>query len=171
MKRSKPKIILVAGGTGAGKTTYSRALSEKIGALRFSIDDWMTGLFWMDAPEDGASFEWAMQRIGRAESLIRDTAAQALSQNLPVILDLGFTKSAHRKAFAKWGESLGRSCELHWIDIPAPLRWERVQNRNQEKGETYAMAVTRGMFDFMEGEWESPVEKNWGDDQLVIIRN
>jgi len=82
MKPPKPKIILVTGGTGAGKTTYSQKLCKEIGALRFSIDDWMTGLFWMDAPEGGATFDWAMTRIERAEGLIRQTAKQALAQNL-----------------------------------------------------------------------------------------
>jgi len=38
-------IHLVCGSTGAGKTTYARALSERIGAVRFSIDEWMTALF------------------------------------------------------------------------------------------------------------------------------
>jgi len=123
MKPPKPKIILVTGGTGAGKTTYSQKLCKEIGALRFSIDDWMTGLFWMDAPEGGATFDWY-------------------------------------------------SCELHWIDIPQDIRWERVQGRNREKGESYTMDVTREMFDFMEGEWEMPSKANWDNSNpIVIIRD
>lgn len=172
MKPPKPKIILVTGGTGAGKTTYSQKLCKEIGALRFSIDDWMTGLFWMDAPEGGATFDWAMTRIERAEGLIRQTAKQALAQNLSIILDLGFTKANHRQDFSKWGQSLGYSCELHWIDIPQDIRWERVQGRNREKGESYTMDVTREMFDFMEGEWEMPSKANWDNSNpIVIIRD
>jgi len=140
MTRSKPKIILVAGGTGAGKTTYASALSDKIGALRFSIDEWMTGLFW-----------------------------QALAQGLPIILDLGFTKKAHRKVFADWSAELGYPCELHWIKLAPQIRWERVETRNREKGETFAMTVTREMFDFMEGEWEDPSAAGIDTAQLVII--
>ena len=170
-KRSKSKIILVAGGTGAGKTTYARKLCEEIGALRFSIDDWMTGLFWMDAPSEGTTFEWAMERISRAEGLIQDMAQQALAQNLPVVLDLGFTKSLHRQSFAKWSQSLDWPCELHWLDIPTDIRWNRVQDRNDKKGETFAMTVTREMFDFMENEWEDPCEKDWENDQLITVRN
>ena len=168
---SDPKIILVTGGTGAGKTTYAHTLSEQIGALRFSIDDWMTGLFWMDAPDGGATFDWAMERITRAEMLIRQTAKQALAQNLPIVLDLGFTKSAHRQAFAKWSASLEYPCELHWVDIPADIRWARVQGRNQNKGETFAMTVTRDMFDFMESEWEEISGEVWDNNQLVIIQS
>ena len=39
-------IHLICGSTGAGKTTYALELAERIGAVRFSIDEWMTALFW-----------------------------------------------------------------------------------------------------------------------------
>ncbi len=44
-----PRVHLIAGSTGAGKTTYARALAEQVGGVRFSIDEWMTALFWMDS--------------------------------------------------------------------------------------------------------------------------
>ena len=31
------------------------------------------------------------------------------------------------------------------------------------------MEVTRDMFDFMEDEWETPVQENWDVNQFVII--
>lgn len=161
---SDTAVILVTGGTGAGKTTYALKLADEIGAVRFSIDDWMTGLFWMDAP-DPPSFEWVMARIGRVEAIIRLTAEQTLSRGVPVILDLGFTKSDHRKTFANWAGELGYAPVLHWVDVPGDIRWDRVKGRNTEKGETFAMEVPREMFDFMENEWEAP-----RDDEMVIRR-
>jgi len=103
-----------------------------------------------------------MTRIGRAESLIRQKAEQALAQGVSIVLDLRFTKTAHRQAFADWSASLGYACELHWIDIAAPERWKRVQGRNRKKGASYAMDVTREMFDFMEGEWGKSVRHGLG---------
>ena len=38
-------IYLICGSTGAGKTTYAIRLSETVGAVRFSIDEWMAALF------------------------------------------------------------------------------------------------------------------------------
>ena len=45
--------------------------------------------------------------------------------------------------------------ELHVLDIPAEVRWQRVCERNRG-GETFSFEVTREMFDFMEARWELP---------------
>jgi len=152
---SAPLVYLIAGGTGAGKTTYARKLADEIGAIRFSIDDWMTTLFWMDSP-DPMSFDWTMTRINRCEEQIWEAATQALDRGLPVILDLGFTKKAHRVKFKNLSEARGAEVTLYWVDVAAEERWRRVESRNAEKGETFAMDVPREMFDFMENEWEVP---------------
>lgn len=153
-----PKAYLITGGTGAGKTTYARQLADDLGALRFSIDDWMTTLFWMDSPEP-ISHAWAMERIGRVEAQMWDAAQQALSRGLDVIFDLGFSTSDHRQKFYDLAKTAGYDAALHWVDIPAEIRWQRVNQRNQDQGETFAMTVTREMFDFMEGIWDAPSDE------------
>lgn len=39
------RIYFVCGFIGSGKTTYSKAIAEKHGAFRFSIDEWMIPLY------------------------------------------------------------------------------------------------------------------------------
>ncbi len=151
----KGLVHLVCGATGAGKTHYSIALAAKLGGMRFSIDDWMTRLFWMDGPEP-PSFEWAMERIGRCEAQIRAEVTALAQLGIPSVLDLGFTRAEHRAAFAAFAQELGTVAMLHWVDVPADARWARVLQRNQEQGVTYAMDVNRAMFDFMESEWQAP---------------
>ena len=153
--RSVPKVYLITGGTGAGKTTYALKLATEKNGIRFSIDDWMTTLFWMDSPNP-ISHDWAMERIERAEAQIWETAQQILEQGGSVILDLGFTKTLHRQKFSHLAQEVGYEASLHWVDIAPDERWRRVQSRNAEKGETFAMDVTREMFDFMEAQWETP---------------
>lgn len=97
-----------------------------------------------------------MARIDRCEAMIWDNALQTLMRGLPVILDLGFTKAAHRQKFTEMAREHGADAVLHWVDVPAEERWARVQTRNTERGETFAMTVTRELFDFMEGEWDAP---------------
>ena len=153
--RNVPDIHLITGGTGAGKTTYALWLADEIDGVRFSIDDWMTTLFWMDSP-DPISFEWAMTRINRTETQMWDMAEQVLSRGTPVIFDLGFTKFAHREKFRALAKTRDITAKLHWVDITPEERWRRVEARNAEKGETFAMHVSEDMFAFMENEWESP---------------
>jgi predicted kinase len=72
--QSNPALVhLVCGSTGAGKTTYAIMLTEKLNAVRFSIDEWMSALFWMDTPQPIES-AWAMARVERAMAQIWLTA-------------------------------------------------------------------------------------------------
>jgi predicted kinase len=151
------EIHLIAGGTGAGKTVYARRLAEDTAAVRFSIDEWMTTLFWMDSPQPIA-FEWTMARIRRCEAQIREQVAALAALGTSSVLDLGFTRAEHRGCFADFARSLGATPVLHHLSHPVDLRWQRVTMRNAERGATWRMTVDRDMFDFMEGQWEAPDE-------------
>ncbi len=153
-------LILVVGCTGAGKSSYARALADQLGALRFSIDEWMVALFWADSPQP-IEFAWTMERVNRCEAQIFAIARQATARGVPAVLDLGFTTKAHRDKFRDLGEQAGLSVAVHFVDVPADERWRRVEQRNAQQGETYSLTVDRGMFDFMEGLWEPPSEAEW----------
>jgi predicted kinase len=152
---AEPSVHIVTGGTGAGKTTYARALATRVGGVRFSIDDWMTTLFWMDSPQP-IKFAWTMARIERCESLIRSEITALSAIGVATVLDLGFTRADHRNAFAAFAAALGATTCLHFVDVSSEERWRRVESRNAARGETYAMQVDRAMFDFMESAWQAP---------------
>ncbi len=160
---TRSDVILVTGATGAGKTSYAIDLAKRIDGVRFSIDDWMTTLFWMDSPQP-ITFDWTMVRIERCEAQILEQVEALSALGVPSILDLGFTRIDHRARFAAAARTIGAACSLHWVNIPATERWQRVQLRNAEKGETYAMHVDRDMFDFMEGQWQAP-----SDDEISAL--
>ncbi|MEY3234005.1 ATP-binding protein [Aquidulcibacter sp.] len=152
---SKAAFHLICGSTGAGKSTFSQALASDLSGLHFAIDRWMVTLFWQDSPQP-IEFDWTMARIDRCEAMIFETAKQAVSIGVPAILDLGFTKAAHRQKFAKLAADAQVPVVLHVLDLPVEERWARVEARNASKGETYAMQVDRAMFDFVETMWELP---------------
>ncbi len=154
------QVIFVVGCTGAGKTHYARTLADEIGALRFSIDEWTMPLFGPDMPEP-IRFDWMIERINRCEAVIFSLVQQAATRGCPAILDLGFTTKAHREKFRALCAEAGLSVAVHFVDVPRETRWQRVEQRNRAKGETFAMAVDRGMFDFMEGMWEPPAFDEW----------
>ena len=150
-------VYLICGSTGAGKTTYALRLSDHLGAMRFSIDEWMAALFWMDTPQplDPA---WSMERVERCLTQIWAVVLRVAARNVPCVLDIGFGQTQSRARFADLAGVAGLSVQLHFIDVPAEERWRRVEARNAQKGETYQLGfdVTREMFDFVEGLWEPP---------------
>lgn len=150
-------VHLVAGSTGAGKTTLALRLAEELGAVRFSIDEWTTGLYGPDIPSSG-TYPWLMERIGRIEARLWAVTRQLAALGVPVVLDLGFTKADHRAKFETLAHEAELPLRLHFADVPACERWTRVQRRNHEGGPSFHMAVTREMFDFMESIWEPPTE-------------
>ncbi len=146
---------IVAGSTGAGKTTYALALAEREGAVRFGIDDWMTTLFWPDAVP-GADFDWAIERVERCVTQMKAVMAPMVRAGTDAVVDIGFTTFAERAAFARWAAAEDVALRLHLIDLPAHIRWSRVERRNAERGATFAITVTREMFDGVEARWQVP---------------
>jgi predicted kinase len=146
---------LVTGSTGAGKSTAAREIAERVGGVRFSIDEWMTALYWMDCPEKN-DFGWALERVGRCEAQIEVVARALARGGVDAVLDLGFTQRAQRMEWLKRARAAGVACELHVLEVDAEVRWERVQERNRGESGTFAFVVTREMFEFMEGRWEAP---------------
>lgn len=162
-------IAIVTGSTGAGKTSYAIELASRLGGIRFSIDEWMTTLFWMDSPQP-IEFEWTMARIGRCEAQIVGQVTALSAVDIPSVLDLGFTRADHRARFAEAATAMGAAVSLHWVDVPADERWLRVQARNRNQGKTFTMTVDRAMFDFMEGQWQPPSDDEIRDLNGHIIR-
>ncbi len=145
-----PLIHLVAGSTGAGKTTYARWLNDEARGVLFSIDQWMTALFWIDSPSP-IEASWSMEQVA--------------ARGTPCVLDLGFTRLKERDEFASLARDAGLPLRLHVLDVPVEERWCRVLARNAEKGETHQLqfAVTREMFDFVETLWEPPTDREMAD--------
>jgi len=146
---------IVTGSTGAGKSTFARELAKRVSGVYFSIDEWMTALYWMDSPEKN-DFPWAMERIARCEEQIAAVAISLAATGVDAVLDLGFTLREHRERWLKRSQAEGIAVELHVLDVPAETRWQRVCERNRG-GETFSFEVTREMFDFMEARWELPL--------------
>lgn len=153
-------VHLVCGSTGAGKTTYARELCARIGGVRFSIDEWMSTLFWMDSPKplDAA---WSVERVDRCLSQIWALAEQVAARGVPCVLDVGLSRASSRDRFYGLAGEAGLSVRLHVLDVPAAERWRRVEARNRERGATYDLPfdVSREMFDFVETLWEPPGEE------------
>ncbi len=150
-----PSVALLAGGTGAGKSTLARWARARLGVVSLTLDAWTTALYGPERPED-AGFDWHMTRIARVESWFRELCLQLAACGLRATLDCGFTTRAHRLTFLRWARTAGLDARVVFVDQDADTRWRRVQARNATRGPTWSMDVTRDQFDFMEGILERP---------------
>ncbi|GLH81973.1 hypothetical protein SSBR45G_68820 [Bradyrhizobium sp. SSBR45G] len=146
---------LVCGATGAGKTTYALDLVRRCNGVHFSIDEWMVDLFGKDQPEP-MRFDWVVERVGRCEQLIGRMATRCAQAGVDAVLDLSFLRASSRAGFAALARQSGFDVTLHFLDVPAAERWQRVSLRNETRGETFSLTVTRPMFDVIESIWEPP---------------
>lgn len=151
----RSQLHLIAGSTGAGKSTYAMRLAKDLGAHYAAIDDWMVRLFGPDRPKD-AGFDWYMPRVQRCQDQILEVASGLHDIGTPSVLDLGLTTKTQRQQVLDWAETRNIRTALHYVDANAECRWRRVERRNRERGTTYRLEVTRQMFDFVEGMFEAP---------------
>jgi predicted kinase len=117
----------------------------------------MQGLHNQDQPDE-MSFDWFYERVQRNCAQMRRLSDQLCRIGVPSVFDCGLTNSTERAIFADWAEAAGYAYELHFVDVPADVRWTRVQKRNAEQAETFQFEVTREMFDFIESIWEAPTK-------------
>ncbi|MFL0995583.1 AAA family ATPase [Vibrio parahaemolyticus] len=119
------KIYFICGFIGSGKTTYSKALAEKQGAFRFSIDEWMIPLY-------GEHMEREVfdSRLATLQDLFKDSAKQLFSLDVPVVFDFGFWRKADRDNFTDWASSVGAESEIHYLDVPFDTCKQRAFDRN-----------------------------------------
>jgi predicted kinase len=150
-----PAFHLICGPTGAGKTTYSLDLAQRLNGVRFSIDEWMVSLFGKDRPEP-LPFDWIAERVGRCEQQIGPMAAQCARAGVAVVLDLSFRHAGNRADFAAIAGQAGCPVVLHLLDLPVDERWNRVRARNESRGKTCSLPVSQPIFDFMERLWQPP---------------
>jgi len=155
-------IHLICGSTGAGKSTYASRLSQDTQAVHLSIDDWMFSLFGAELnleQKDSLDWNWISERATRCENKILSLAIALAQIGTSSILEIGFQRVSRRHEIASLLREAHCAFQTHYLDVNATERWRRVQRRNMDKGETYRFELNKGMFDFFEGMWESPDEK------------
>ena len=121
--RSSPRLILVCGLPGSGKTTLATQLEGKLRAIRFCPDEWMSALS-LDLYDEASrakieAFQWKL-------------AQDLLVQGLTVIIEWGTWGKSERDALRLGARALGAAVELHSLAVPLEVLFERIQRRNAE---------------------------------------
>jgi len=122
--RRPGRLILVCGLPGSGKTTLSRELEHRLGAIRLCPDDWLEAL--------GFSLHRADMR-DKIEALQWKLAQDLLAQGNRVIIEWGTWARSERDKLRLGARALGAAVELHYLDATEDLLFERLRQRDRER--------------------------------------
>ncbi|MBS0279015.1 MAG: AAA family ATPase [Proteobacteria bacterium] len=115
---------LLFGSPGVGKTTFAKQLEAR-GAVRFTPDEWMCGLFGEDPP--AAIFP---EKASALLSLIQPIWTRCLACGADVVLDYGFWKRSERDEARKIVRGVGASSILYAVTCSETEARDRIARRN-----------------------------------------
>jgi predicted kinase len=119
-----PRLILICGMSGAGKTTLAKSLEAKHRAIRLSADDWMQAL----------SIDLYDHRMrGKIEQLQWQVGRKLLAAGLTIIIEWGTWARSERDALRLGARALNAAVELHYLSAPPEVLLERIRRRNLEE--------------------------------------
>jgi predicted kinase len=120
---SGPRLIIVCGLPGAGKTTLAKKLEHNLRAVRFCPDEWMQQL---------AIDLWDEGRRAKIEAFQWELGQQLLALGQTIIIEWGTWGRTERDALRIAARSLGAVVELRYVSAPVQILFERIQRRGME---------------------------------------
>lgn len=129
-----PRLIIVCGLPGSGKTTLARGLETRLHAVRFSPDEWMDALS-LDVYDE--------ERRGKIEALQWKFGQELLALGLTVIIEWGTWGRSERDTLRLGARALGAAVELHYLSAPTDVLYDRIQRRGMENPPIERDAVSR----------------------------
>jgi predicted kinase len=121
---TRPRLIIVCGLPGSGKTTLARAIEGELGAIRLCADEGLDALsldLWDEGRRaKGEALQWRLEQL-------------LLKRGISIIIEWGTWGRDERDALRLGARALGADVELRYLSAPSHVLLERVQRRGMEK--------------------------------------
>lgn len=132
----EPRLVLVGGLMGVGKSTFARALAEAAGGVVLRSDVVRKELAGLDpAAPSPAAFRQGLYdaaMTARTYAGLRERARRELAAGELVIVDASFMREADRRDFLALAAELGRPAGQIYLHCPVEVTLERLDRRQAE---------------------------------------
>ena len=140
-----PRLVLMCGLPGSGKTTEGQRLGETLGAVRLSPDERLAGLgidLWDEAARE------------RLERVLWDLAQELLHLGQSVILESGFWRRSDQDEKPTGARAVGAAVELRYLDVPLDELSRRLASRVE--GEVGAAKISHSDLERFAASFQPP---------------
>ena len=145
----KPLLIMVYGYPGAGKSYFSRELSEQMKAAHISSDKISNKLFNRPAK--------STQEVNLVSKIMILMTQEFLSSGLSVIYDVNANSLKKRRIIMQLAKECKATPLLIWLQIDMESAYYRASNRDHRKiDDKYSESISQKEFDLIAKSMENP---------------
>jgi predicted kinase len=153
---AKPKLYLLVGYPGAGKTTLSRLIAERTGAVHIWADAERHKLFGQATHSQAESI--------KLYDYLNQQAEKLLAAGHSVVFDTNFNFRSDRDLLRDIAARHGAEAVVIWITIPKEEAKKRAVNKIDSRN-GYQIAMTDKQFDAITAKLEPPAR----DENVIKI--
>jgi predicted kinase len=128
---------LIHGYLGAGKTTFAQQLTEDVGGIRLSLDDWYLRMYSDGEPT--ASMDPVL--LDRVWAALDELWPQLLEQGVNVVLDFGYWTRIRRDRARDVAGAAGADTVLYSVACDEDVARARCLGRNHDPRSSFVIVA------------------------------